>query len=77
MTSFETKFEVGQKAWTVDTDTLKVVEFEIGKISCSVSKAGAQVFLHPMKDGSPQYTGYRESVCFETREQLKSHLESN
>jgi hypothetical protein len=76
MTTFETRFELGQKAWTVDTDELRIVEFEIGKIQIQCTKAGVQVFLHPMKDGSPVYSGYRENVCYTSRQELMAHLDN-
>ena len=76
MTTISTKFDLGQKAWTIDPDTLKIVEFEVGKIKCECVEQGVTMYLHPMIDGSPKYSGYRENVCFPTREDLMKHLEN-
>ena len=48
----------------------------MGKIKCECVEQGITMYLHPMIDGSPKYSGYRENVCFPTREDLMKHLEN-
>lgn len=67
-----TKFEIGQKAFTIDVNTLKVKEFEVGTIGVYVNGKGeVSVTLYP-KDGA--YDGTDESKCFTDRQSLIDHI---
>lgn len=68
-----TKFEIGQKAFTIDVNTLKVKEFEVGTIDVYVNGKGeVRVTLYP-KDGS-SFDGTDESKCFADRQSLIDHI---
>lgn len=77
MVIFESNFEVGDKAYTVDAETMMATQFEVGKISCIKTKNDIVVYLHPMRDGQPHYLGYKEQHCFHTFQLLKEHLCEN
>lgn len=67
-----TKFEIGQKAFTIDENTLKVKEFEVGSIGVYVNGKGeVSVTLYP-KDGVFDCTD--ESKCFADRQSLIDHI---
>lgn len=78
MTTINAKYSIGDKAFTVDKSTLRIVEFEIGRISATVSADETDVYLYPVKeDGSINYKGYNEQDCFESRGFLMAHLDGN
>lgn len=68
--NIETKFKVGDKAFTVDPKTLKIKEFEVDFISALVNADGTRVTLYP----SGTCTGYDDPVCFHSRDQLMAHI---
>lgn len=74
--NIETKFNVGDKAFTIDSKTLKIKEFEVSHISTYTSSKGTGITLF-MKDETMSY-GYGEGVdeckCFHDKESLITHI---
>ena len=67
-----TKFEIGQKAFTIDVNTLKVKEFEVGTIGVYMNGKGEVSVTLYSNDGV--YDGTDESKCFTDRESLIAHI---
>lgn len=67
-----TKFNVGDTVYTIDPETLKIKEFEIGSISTSTDAEKTNVYLYPK--GSSSYNSIYESKCFASREELIDHV---
>ena len=67
-----TKFEIGDKAFTIDVNTLNVREFEVGTIAAYMNGNGeVRVTLYP-KDNV--YDGADEDKCFKDRQSLIDHI---
>ena len=73
--TIKTKFNEGDKVFTIDTNTLKVKEFEVGRISTYTAKGKTSVTLYPKED---TYTanGYNEDKCFPTQAELITFVTS-
>lgn len=69
--NIETKFKVGDTVYTVDPETLKIKQFEIGSVSSITSKDGTTVLVWPKTES---YTSVNEKKCFPTREALIDHI---
>lgn len=69
--NIETKFKVGDNVFTIDPETLKIKQFEIGSVSSITSENGTIVLVYP-KTGS--YISVNEKKCFPTREALLDHI---
>lgn len=67
-----TKFNVGDTVYTIDADTLKIKEFEIGSISTSTDAEKTTVYLYPKE--SSNYSSIREDKCFASRDTLIEHV---
>ena len=70
--TIKTKFNEGDKVFTIDTSSLKVKEFEVGRISTFTSNGKTRVTLY---DGD-SYTanGYDEDKCFATEAELMTFI---
>ena len=66
--TIKTKFNEGDKVFTIDTNTLKVKEFEVGRISTYTCNGKTYVTLYPK--GENTSTGYNEEKCFSTQAEL-------
>ena len=69
--NIETKFKVGDTVYTVDPETLKIKQFEIGSVSSITSKDGTTVLVWPKTES---YISVNEKKCFPTREALIDHI---
>lgn len=69
--NIETKFKVGDNVFTIDPETLKIKQFEIGSVSSITSENDTIVLVYP-KTGS--YISVNEKKCFPTREALLDHI---
>ena len=69
----KTKFSVGDNVFTVDTKTIKLKKFEVGRIAVSVTEGKTIVILYE-KDASAYDSGYSEDKCFATEGDLVRHL---
>lgn len=68
--NIETKFKVGDKAFTIDPKTLRIKEFEVSYICTLTNDGGTRVTLYP----KTTCTGYDEALCFHSRSQLVAHV---
>ena len=75
MTTYKTNFAIGDKAFTVDPTTMRIIEFEVGKIQYTKTKERETSYLYPYtKDGQPDWHGYPADFCYTTREALDNQL---
>lgn len=71
-------FSVGEHACTIDTSNMRIVEFEIGKVSIDATLSETKVWLYPIDEkGNISYSGYREEKCYASRDMLMNQLNSN
>ncbi len=70
----KTKFNEGDKVFTIDTNSLKVKDFTISRISTYTCKGKTNITVY---DGE-QYNanGYDESKCFPTEAELMTFITS-
>ena len=69
--TIKTKFEIGDKVFTIDKKTLKVLRFEVSSICASINSYGNIVHLYP-KEGSGVF--YDEKLCFDSEEKLIQYV---
>lgn len=67
--TIKTNFNEGDKVFTIDTNTIKVKEFEVGRISTCTCNGKTSVTLYP-KGENYSSTGYNEDKCFSTQAEL-------
>ena len=67
-----TKFEIGDKAVTIDPNTLKEKEFVIDNMSVYIN--GGQIIVSLYERDN--YTAYREDRCFATEDELIAFVTS-
>ena len=68
--TIKTRFNEGDTVFTVDTNTLKVKEFEIGRISTWTANEKTSVTLYPKEEKNYTTTGFSEDKCFPTEAEL-------
>lgn len=69
-----TKYDVGDKVFTVEKKSLKVREFEIGSVFVSsITKDKARV-KYLAKDDSIFSEGVPEEHCFSSQQELLTHV---
>ncbi len=70
--TIRTEFNEGDKAFTIDTDTLKVTSFDVKRITTYTVEGKTIVTLY---DGD-SYTakGYDEKKCFRSEVELLTHI---
>lgn len=69
--NIETKFKVGDNVFTIDPETLKIKQFEIGTVASITSETGTTISVYPKTEA---YKSVDESKCFPTREALIDHI---
>lgn len=67
--TIKTKYNEGDNVFTIDTNTLKVKEFEIGRITSYTSGGKTSVTCYPKGD-SYTTSGYDENKCFPSETEL-------
>lgn len=73
--TIKTKFNEGDKVFTIDTNTLKVKDFEVKRISTYTSQGKTSVTLY---DGDTYTaTGHDETKCFSTEAELMTFITTN
>lgn len=65
----ETKFNVGDKVFTIDSSSLKVKEFEVDHI-CTWTNKGKKTNVTLYDGESYSANGYDENKCFSTEADL-------
>lgn len=73
--TIKTKYNEGDKVFTIDTNTLKVKEFEVGRISTHTSNGKTSVTLYAKEDTYAS-NGYSEDKCFPTQAELITFVTS-
>ncbi len=72
--NIQTRFNVGDKVFTIDKETLKMKEFTVGSVHIWVND-GARVSYYALKDEVVSYgESYDESVCFASENELLSYI---
>ena len=70
--NIKTKFNIGDKVFTIDTNTLKVKNFEVKRISTFTADGTTSVTLH---DGDSYLSnGFDEGKCFMTEAELMTFI---
>lgn len=68
-----TKFNEGDRVFTIDPTDIKVREFIVGKIIAYVCDGKTSVTLYP-QGSSYMATGYNEDKCFPTEAMLLNYV---
>lgn len=74
MATITTKFNVGDKAYTIDKKTLKVKEFEVGTIITYLRGDDRPSIDYRTKDDGLLSDLYDEDMCFATKEELMEYI---
>lgn len=74
--TINTKFNIGDEAWTIDLVTLKVVRFIVGRVVTTEHTDGSVSECVDPSDGNGgyNYKGYDANKCFQSRECLVAHV---
>lgn len=75
MATITTKFNVGDKACTIDTKTMKIREFEIGGISAFITQEKSVNVGYRAKGDTVFDPTYDEEKCFATKHELLDYIE--
>ena len=67
-----TKFNEGDKVFTIDTNTLKIKDFVVKRVLTSTSAGKTSITLYD-SDSYPT-NGYNESKCFATEAELMTFI---
>lgn len=70
--NIETKFKVGDNVFTIDPETLKIKQFEIGTVASATNDKGTNVLVYPK--GKDCYKSADENKCFSTKEALLDYI---
>lgn len=69
----ETQFNIGDTAYTIDSKTMKVTDFKVGRIGTYTCKDGkTTVTLYDEKDTYP--SSYEQDKCFHTEAELMTFI---
>ena len=72
MATISTKFNVGDKVFTIDKESMKIIEFEVRMISASCFSDGTTTIRYTPKDC---VLSYDEFKCFATKHELLTFIE--
>ena len=75
MATITTKFNVGDKVFTIDEKTMKIREFEVAWISVFVHGGKEPSVSYKSKDDSAYFVGCEEAKCFATKHELLTYIE--
>lgn len=72
--TIETKFNVGDKCFTLDVTSMKAVEFEVGEVA--VRFDGTTTWTHYYDKNKDKYssTSYQENRVFATKDELMAFI---
>ncbi len=71
--NIKTKYNEGDKVYTIDTNCFKVKEFVVGKITTWTAGGKTSVSLYP-KDASYADPSYDEDKCFTSEKELLNFI---
>ena len=74
MATITTKFNVGDKAYTIDKKTMKVTEFEVGSIIVYLRGDDRPSIDYRPKTEDFAPDMYSEDMCFATKEELMEYI---
>lgn len=76
MAQFTTRFNIGDKAFTLDKKTNKAIEITIGYAMITTTKDEVKVKYSSMNEaGTVDYlTDFEEAMCFKSKEQLIDYI---
>lgn len=77
MATITTKFNVGDKAFTIDKKTMKIKEFEVDMISIYLQSDGKPDIMYKASDAGILDDSIREDKCFATKHELLTFIESD
>lgn len=72
--NIQTKFNIGDKACTIDKKTLKVREFEIGSMSVYVPKTGKPSISYRASEDGYSGDSCEEEFCFANENELLAYI---
>lgn len=74
--NIQTRFNVGDKVFTLDKESLKMKEFTVGAVNISIwVDDDTRVSYYPLQDESVNFNeSYGESVCFASENELLGHI---
>ena len=72
MATITTKFNVGEKLFTIDAKTMKIKEFEVGSIIARLTNDGTSVSYYEAGD---HLNSHDEGRCFADRHELLTFIE--
>lgn len=67
------KFNVGDTAYTINKETLRIREFGVESVHVYVTEKSRRV-SYKAKGDSAYTDAYDENVCFATRDELLAHV---
>lgn len=68
----KTKFNIGDKVFTIDKDSFKIKEFKVASMMVFFNSTGnLRTTLYPADD---YISSYEEEKCFSTREDLLKYI---
>jgi hypothetical protein len=72
--NIQTRFNVGDKVFTLDKETFKMKKFVVGSVSIWADD-DTKVTYYPKKDDIASYNErYDEKVCFASENELLGHI---
>lgn len=72
--NIQTRFNVGDKVFTLDKETLKMKDFTVGSVSIWADDE-TKVSYYPEKNGIVNFNEKcNENVCFASENELLSHI---
>ena len=73
--TINTRFNEGDTVFTIDTSSLKIKFFKVGRTVTSTNDGKTHVTIYP-QGCSYAADGYDENKCFPTAEELLNHIKS-
>lgn len=77
MATITTKFNVGDKAFTIDKKTMKIREFEVDMVSIYLLSDGKPDINYKAKDDGILGDSIDEDKCFPTKHELLTYIEQS
>ena len=77
MATITTKFNVGDKAFTIDSKTMKIKEFEVSMICMYLSEDGKPDISYKAKGDGILGDSIDEDKCFPTKHELLTYIEQS
>lgn len=69
-----TKFNIGDKVFTVNKETMKAEKITIGGVMAYSYQSGAKGVKYQKQEDGASLTFYEEDVCFTSMDELVAHI---